>query len=231
MDDEPISLAGQLLIAMPAMGDPRFERSVVYLCAHGEEGAMGLIVNKPVTELRFGTLLEQLGLPRPEKGGRDVRVHFGGPVEGGRGFVLHTGDYASDGGTMRIDEEVSMTATLDILRRIAAGDGPRSSMLALGYAGWGPGQLEREIGGNAWLTGPCQERDPVRARQRAQMGSGAEGHRCGPADVVVDGGPRLRGLGRLPADASLRMRLAVAGAILEAAVRAPDANPRLSSVR
>jgi putative transcriptional regulator len=156
MDPEQTSFAGQLLIAMPAMGDPRFERSVVYLCAHGEDGAMGIIVNKPVTELRFGDLLEQLGLPRPDKGGRDVRVHFGGPVEGGRGFVLHTGDYQSEGGTMRIDEEVSMTATLDILRRIAAGDGPKSSMLALGYAGWGPGQLEREITENAWLTGPAR---------------------------------------------------------------------------
>lgn len=149
-------LAGQLLIAMPAMGDPRFERSVVYLCAHSADGAMGLIVNKPVTELRFGDLLEQLGIPRPEKGRRDIRVHFGGPVEGGRGFVLHSSDFESEGGTLRVDDEVSMTATLDILRQIAAGDGPRSSMLALGYAGWGPGQLEREIGQNAWLTGPAR---------------------------------------------------------------------------
>ena len=150
------TLAGKLLIAMPAMGDPRFERSVVYLCAHGEDGAMGIIVNKPVPELRFSDLLEQLGIPRPEKGARDIRVHFGGPVEGGRGFVLHSADYEADGGTMRIDEEVSMTATLDVLRRIAAGEGPKSSMLALGYAGWGPGQLEREIGQNAWLTGPAR---------------------------------------------------------------------------
>lgn len=156
MDRPNSSLAGMLLIAMPAMGDPRFERSVVYLCAHGEEGAMGIIVNKPVTELRFADLLQQLGIPRPEKGARDIRVHFGGPVEGGRGFVLHSSDYDSEGGTMRIDAEVSMTATLDVLRHIAAGEGPRSSMLALGYAGWGPGQLEREIGQNAWLTGPAR---------------------------------------------------------------------------
>ncbi|TNC74113.1 YqgE/AlgH family protein [Rubellimicrobium roseum] len=156
MTTDPTPLTGKLLIAMPAMGDPRFERSVVYLCAHGEDGAMGLIVNKPVTELRFGDLLEQLGIPRPEKGARDIRVHFGGPVEGGRGFVLHSSDYAADGGTLKIDEEVSMTATLDILRRIASGGGPRSSMLALGYAGWGPGQLEAEIAQNAWLTGPAR---------------------------------------------------------------------------
>ncbi len=156
MDSIPL-LAGQLLIAMPGMGDPRFERSVVCLCSHSDEGAMGLIVNKPATDLRFGDLLTQLGLPRPAKGARDVRVHFGGPVEGGRGFVLHSSDFASDGGSMAIDEDVSMTATLDILERIAAGDGPRASMLALGYAGWGPGQLEDEIGRNAWLTGPSRE--------------------------------------------------------------------------
>ena len=156
MDTDATSLSGKLLIAMPAMGDPRFERSVVYLCAHNDEGAMGIIINKPVPELRFGDLLEQLGIPKPEKGTRDIRVHFGGPVEGGRGFVLHSSDYESEGGTMRIDDEVSMTATLDILRQIAAGDGPRSSMLALGYAGWGPGQLESEIGQNAWLTGPAR---------------------------------------------------------------------------
>ena len=155
MDPTPL-LAGQLLIAMPGMGDPRFDRSVVYLCAHSGEGAMGLMVNKPATELRFPDLLEQLGLPRPGRGARDIRVHFGGPVEGGRGFVLHSADFASEGGTMRIDADVSMTATLDILERIAAGDGPRASMLALGYTGWGPGQLEGEIGRNAWLTGPSR---------------------------------------------------------------------------
>lgn len=156
MDPQPSPLAGRLLIAMPGMGDPRFERAVVYLCAHSDEGAMGLVVNKPATELRFADLLESLGLPRPGKGTRDIRVHFGGPVEGGRGFVLHSSDFASDGGTLRVDDEVSMTATLDVLERIAQGDGPRSSMLALGYTGWGPGQLEGEIAQNAWLTGPAR---------------------------------------------------------------------------
>ncbi len=156
MDPQPSPLLGRLLIAMPGMGDPRFDRAVVYLCAHSDEGAMGLIVNKPATDLRFADLLESLGLPRPQKGARDIRVHFGGPVEGGRGFVLHSSDFASEGGTMRVDEEVSMTATLDVLERIAEGDGPKSSMLALGYAGWGPGQLEGEIAQNAWLTGPAR---------------------------------------------------------------------------
>lgn len=156
MDPQPTLFAGRLLIAMPGMGDPRFERSVIYVCAHSEEGAMGLVVNKPATDLRFADLLESLGLPRPAKGARDIRVHFGGPVEGGRGFVLHSSDFASEGGTLQVDGEVSMTATLDILERIAEGGGPKASMLALGYAGWGPGQLEDEIGQNAWLTGPAR---------------------------------------------------------------------------
>lgn len=154
---EPAIGPGRLLIAMPGMGDPRFDRSVVMLCAHSDDGAMGLVVNKPAPDLRFADLLESLGLPRPEKGRRDIRVHFGGPVEGGRGFVLHSADFASDAGTLRIDDAVSMTATLDVLERIAAGDGPRRSMLALGYAGWGPGQLEAEIAQNAWLTGPAAD--------------------------------------------------------------------------
>jgi putative transcriptional regulator len=148
--------AGQLLVAMPGMGDPRFERSVVYLVAHGAEGAMGLIVNKPVPDLRFADLLRQLGIARAEKGGPDIRVYYGGPVEGGRGFVLHSSDFESEGGTLKVDAEVSMTATLDVLQRIAAGEGPRRSMLALGYAGWGPGQLEGEIAQNAWLTAPAR---------------------------------------------------------------------------
>ena len=156
MDQEPSPLAGHLLIAMPGMNDPRFDHAVIYLCAHSDDGAMGLIVNKPAPDLRFADLLESLGLPRPQKGARDIRVHFGGPVEGGRGFVLHSSDFASEGGTMRIDDAVSMTATLDVLQSIAGGDGPRSSMLALGYAGWGPGQLEGEIAQNAWLTAPVR---------------------------------------------------------------------------
>lgn len=146
-----MDLSGKLLIAMPGMGDPRFEKSVVFLCAHSGDGAMGLIVNKPVEDLSFGELLEQLGIPKPE-GGRDISVHFGGPVEHGRGFVLHSGDYRLDQGTLRVDERFGMTATLDILQDIARGEGPDTSILALGYSGWGPGQLEDEIAANGWLT-------------------------------------------------------------------------------
>jgi putative transcriptional regulator len=144
-------LAGKCLIAMPGMGDPRFARSVIYLCAHSAEGAMGLIVNKPAPDMRLGELLDHLGIPRGA-GVPDIRVHIGGPVEHARGFVLHSSDYASPQGTMKVDDGISMTATLDVLERIAAGTGPQQSMLALGYAGWGPGQLESEIAQNGWLT-------------------------------------------------------------------------------
>lgn len=151
MKTVPESLCGQLLIAMPGMADPRFDHSVIYMCAHSPDGAMGLIVNKPAPDIRFTDLLDQLGIA-PAKGVRDIRVHFGGPVEHGRGFVLHSADYVSGKGTMRVDDATAMTATLDVLEDIAQGRGPAASMLALGYAGWGPGQLEREIGLNGWLS-------------------------------------------------------------------------------
>jgi putative transcriptional regulator len=143
-------LTGQLLVAMPQMLDERFAKSVIYLCAHTEDGAMGLVVNKLLENIDFPDLLDQLDLS-PAPGGDDIRVHFGGPVESGRGFVLHTSDYVQDE-TMVIDDQIAMTATTDILRDIAEGDGPRNSLLALGYAGWGPGQLDTEIQANGWLS-------------------------------------------------------------------------------
>lgn len=146
-----MDLQGKLLIAMPGMGDPRFERSLVYLCAHSEGGAMGLIVNKPAVDLTFAALLTQLGIERGDRT-RDIRVHFGGPVEHGRGFVLHSGDYDGSEATLKVDSRFGMTATIDILAALAQGKGPAESILALGYAGWGPGQLEDEIGKNGWLT-------------------------------------------------------------------------------
>jgi putative transcriptional regulator len=148
-------LEGQLLIAMPAMTDPRFERSVIYLCAHNAEGAMGLVVNKLFDEIDFGQLLSQLEIT-PEEASPHLNVHFGGPVEAQRGFVLHTAEYVGEG-TVVVDEQVALTATLDILKELASGTGPRSTMLALGYAGWGPGQLEDEITENAWLHAPFNE--------------------------------------------------------------------------
>ncbi len=158
MKPQPADLTGKLLIAMPGMGDPRFARSVIYMCAHSPEGSMGLIVNKPTPEVRFAELLDQLGI-KPGPGLRDIRVHFGGPVEGGRGFVLHSADYAGGPATLHVDADVSLTATLDVLEEIAAGGGPASSMLALGYAGWGPGQIESEIAQNGWLT--CDSRHDI----------------------------------------------------------------------
>ena len=146
-----MNLAGKLLIAMPGMGDPRFEHSVIFICAHSDEGAMGLMVNKPAPDLSFGRLLDQLGIPMNDRA-QDIRIHLGGPVEHARGFVLHSGDYGGNGATMRVDERFGMTATLDILQDLATGEGPGSSLLALGYSGWGPGQLEGEILANGWLT-------------------------------------------------------------------------------
>jgi len=147
----PVELSGKLLIAMPGMGDPRFDKSVIFMCAHSDEGAMGLIVNKPAPDLAFGDLLEQLGI---EAGPNPIRlpVHVGGPVEHGRGFVLHSADYGREGATLDVNGAFGMTATLEILEDMAQGRGPRSALLALGYAGWGPGQIESEIKRNGWLT-------------------------------------------------------------------------------
>lgn len=149
-------LAGQLLIAMPQMSDPRFARSVVYLCAHSAEGAMGIMVNRLFDGLSFPELLEQLDIPTTPECDQ-IRVHFGGPVEGGRGFVLHSDDYMHDS-SLKVSEGVALTATVDVLRAIAEGGGPRKCLLALGYAGWSPGQLDSEIRENAWLNVSADER-------------------------------------------------------------------------
>jgi putative transcriptional regulator len=146
-----MDLAGKLLIAMPGMGDPRFAHTVILVCASSPEGSMGLILNRPARDLNFGGLLDQLGIPRADTG-RDIRVHFGGPVERGRGFVLHSADYRGGQATMRVEGGFGMTATLDVLEALAQGDGPETAILALGYSGWGPGQLEAEISRNDWLT-------------------------------------------------------------------------------
>jgi putative transcriptional regulator len=153
-------LDGQLLLAMPAMVDPRFARAVIYMCAHSADGAMGIVVNQRAPNITFPKLLEQLDIHinAPEGGITlpvdKMAVHFGGPVETGRGFVLHTSDYYVAESTLPIDETVCLTATIDILRAIAGGSGPARSLLALGYAGWAPGQLESEIHANGWLTCP-----------------------------------------------------------------------------
>jgi putative transcriptional regulator len=150
-------LDGQMLIAMPTMGDERFARSVIYVCAHSSEGAMGIVVNQPAANISFADLLVQLDvvgaadlIELPTSAG-GVKVLKGGPVETSRGFVLHSSDFFIENSTLPIDEGVCLTATLDILKAIARGDGPQQAILALGYAGWAPGQLENEINQNGWL--------------------------------------------------------------------------------
>ena len=169
------------------MQDPRFARTVILMCAHNEEGAMGIVINKLIGQLTMAELLKQLGIAAEGFAGPSA-VHFGGPVEGGRGFVLHSADYIENA-TLSIGKSLALTATLDILRAIARGEGPTRSLLALGYAGWGPGQLDAEIQANGWLTvaaddelvfGPDQcdkwERALAKLGVRAHTLSGDAGH-------------------------------------------------------
>jgi putative transcriptional regulator len=155
------SLEGQILIAMPTLREGPFARAVVYLCAHREDGAMGIIVNRRAEAINFPDLLVQLEVVKadesivlPPRAG-EVRVLRGGPVEKQRGFVLHSGDYFIDNSTVTIADDICLTATLDILRAIASGKGPEKAVLALGYAGWSSGQLESEILANGWLNCPA----------------------------------------------------------------------------
>jgi putative transcriptional regulator len=150
-------LDGQLLIAMPVMGDPRFERSVIYLCAHSSEGAMGIMVNRPAGSIDFPELLVQLKIINKSDqiklsgNAESMQVLQGGPVDTGRGFVLHSSDFYIKDATLKIADGICLTATIDILKAIAKGVGPKHAILALGYAGWAPGQLENEIQENGWL--------------------------------------------------------------------------------
>jgi len=153
----PTWLNGQLLIAMPGMSDPRFDRTVLYMCSHSPEGAMGLIINRTLDEIRFPDLMGQLGIDGAESS--TLPVHFGGPVDSSRGFVLHSADFRAEQ-TLVVDETVALTATKDILRAIVDGTGPSKAIFALGYASWSPGQLDSEIQANVWLTAPA-DRDLI----------------------------------------------------------------------
>lgn len=148
-------LAGQLLVAMPNMQDPRFAGAVICVCAHTEDGAMGLVLNKPLERLSFDSLLKQVGV-EPVPPARRIRLVAGGPVEESRGFVLHSGEWKADG-SLAVEGGWGLTASVDILKAIAEGGGPRDCVLALGYAGWGAGQLESEIAQNAWLSVPADD--------------------------------------------------------------------------
>lgn len=159
------SLTGKLLIAMPSMPDPRFSHAVVFLCAQSEEGTMGLIINKPLPELTLGELVRHLDLETPDAAaglaeagqGDDRPVHFGGPVETGRGFVLHSPDYFSEDGSVQISESLVLTTSRDIIAQMARGLGPARAITALGYAGWAPGQLEDEIREGGWLIADADD--------------------------------------------------------------------------
>lgn len=154
-------LDGQLLVAMPAMSDKRFAKAVIYICAHSQEGAMGLIINQRASHISFTDLLDRLSIaPKAAEDGfpnevLSMSIHIGGPVETGRGFVLHSADYHAADSTLTIEDGICLTATIDILKAIASGEGPGHSILALGYAGWSPGQLESEISANGWLNCPA----------------------------------------------------------------------------
>lgn len=152
MDDKSLTgyhfLTGKLIISMPYAPDPRFTHSVIYVCGHDSTGAMGLIINKPLSSVSFSDLLEQMSIPHGATA--DISVYYGGPVEVGRGFVLHSSDYITDS-TVFVSNDFALTATMDILRAINHDIGPQQSMLALGYVGWDSGRLEQEIQENHWL--------------------------------------------------------------------------------
>lgn len=159
---EDTGLSGQLLVAMPGLLDPNFNRSLIYICAHSEEGAMGLIINRPAENIDFADLIDKVFTPSNSEPisltaecSTPPYIHIGGPMESGRGFVLHSADYHADENTFPVNDNISLTATLDILKAIANGTGPEHSLLALGYAGWAPGQLENELSDNGWLHCPA----------------------------------------------------------------------------
>jgi putative transcriptional regulator len=190
-----ISLKGQFLVAMPGMGDERFHESVIYIVGHGDEGAMGLVVNRPVEDMHFADILEELELGKKDEmihlpsRVRELEVLRGGPVQRGRGFVLHSPDYFREGNSYVVNDEICLTATLDILKAMAFRNSPTDAVFALGYCGWAPGQLENEIGLKGWLTVPFSRNllfgSPLSDRYDmalAQLGitratlSGAAGH-------------------------------------------------------
>ncbi|MFD1796667.1 YqgE/AlgH family protein [Paracoccus aurantiacus] len=170
-------LTGKILIAMPEMGDPRFQRSVVLVCAHSDEGAMGIVLNQPMQGMGIPELLDMLGI-EPADGALELPVRVGGPVEPVRGFVLHPQQGALEDGSMDVGNGLALTTTRDILVELAEGRGPSQAMLALGYSGWGPGQLDDELRANGWLTANMDPDyafgDPAEAWMRALQSLGVD---------------------------------------------------------
>jgi len=173
VSDAPAYLSGQLLVAMPGMPDPRFAETVILICAHNEEGAMGLVLNKASKDIDFQRILSELSITTPSGPLADRPVLIGGPVETGRGFVLHTADYSA-GLAMEVPGGFAITTALSVLRDMAYGTGPSKALLMLGYSGWGPGQLEREIRENGWLIADCDAElvfeTPLYDKWRAALG-------------------------------------------------------------
>ena len=180
-------LEGKLLIALPGMGDERFAQTVIYMCAHSAKGAMGIVINKPIPGLTFAEVMKQLHI-ETRMTTAELPILYGGPVETGRGFVLHSGDYEASDSTLPVSEDISLTATLDILRAIADGRGPKHVLFALGYAGWAPGQVESEFQTNGWLH--C-EADPglvFGVSPDAKWRTALERLGIGPSGLVADAG-------------------------------------------
>ena len=180
-------LEGKLLIALPGMGDERFAQTVIYMCAHSAKGAMGIVINKPIPGLTFAEVMKQLHIEtRPSTA--ELPILYGGPVETGRGFVLHSGEYETSDSTLPVSEDISLTATLDIVRAIADGRGPKHVLFALGYAGWAPGQVESEFQTNGWLH--CQA-DPglvFGVSPDAKWRTALQRLGIGPSGLVADAG-------------------------------------------
>lgn len=180
-------LEGKLLIAMPGMADERFAQTVIYMCAHSAKGAMGIVINKPIPGLSFAELMKQLQIDtKPVLG--DLPILYGGPVETGRGFVLHSGDYEGSDSTLPVSEDISLTATLDILRAIAEGRGPKHALFALGYAGWGAGQVENEFQFNGWLHCHADPAIVFGTDANAKWSTALARLGIGPSGLVADAG-------------------------------------------
>jgi len=180
-------LEGKLLIALPGMTDERFAQTVIYMCAHSAKGAMGIVINRPIPGLSFAEVLKQLQIDTKPLIG-EFPILYGGPVETGRGFVLHSGDYEGSDSTLPVSEDISLTATLDILRALAEGRGPKQALFALGYAGWAPGQVETEFQRNGWLHCKADPSLVFGVDPEAKWRTALQRLGIGPSGLVADAG-------------------------------------------
>ena len=187
IDEGESFLEGKLLIALPGMTDERFAQTVIYMCAHSAKGAMGIVINKPIPGLSFAEVLKQLQIETKPLIG-EFPILYGGPVETGRGFVLHSGDYEGSDSTLPVSEEISLTATLDILRALAEGRGPKQALFALGYAGWAPGQVETEFQRNGWLHCKADPSLVFGVDPEAKWRTALQRLGIGPSGLVADMG-------------------------------------------